>query len=110
MRRTPDAATFIIPKSRAASGSHSPPPSPLPLSCSVSERCLCTSPLSREREKDHPRTGPQGPCPLWFSVWGWFSSPFLCCPLSQPGEGGGPPASFCTSSRQTPLITARGLP
>ena len=54
VRGTPDAATFVIPKSRAASGSHSPPSSPLPLSCSVSEPCLRTSPLSREREKYHP--------------------------------------------------------
>lgn len=71
MRRTPDAATFVIPKSRAASGSHSPPPSPLPLSCSVSERCLCTSPLSGEREKDHP--------PHWSS--GALSSVVLCLGL-----------------------------
>lgn len=95
MRRTPDAATFVIPKSRAASGSHSPPPSPLPLSCSVSERCLCTSPLSREREKDHPPALVlRGPV-LCGSLSGVGSPhPFSAPPcLSQGKVGGLPPAS-----------------
>lgn len=54
--RVTDAAPCIIPKSRAASGSHNPPSSPCPflaLSLNLSDLSLC-SPLSRER-KTMPR-------------------------------------------------------
>lgn len=69
MTRLPDKATFVVPKSCTASGSHSAPSGPWPLSRPVSELSEPSSlPPLAQKEEDH--------APCWSP--GALSSGVLC--------------------------------